>query len=463
LNYNMIPLSSVDEIRVIEREGKQVMQCVLKEPENHTSGGETLTKYRRKRKRTIQALGIAGTPLEVVFWLKYFARKLQGKQKTVRVCPDEIFYTGKSTKRYTISVYLKVIELHRLGYNNMQIIRSLKRDYGVRITEGEIRRMLKFKGTDIEIPKLEVRKLGIDELKLKGTDIVATALLDIDKGLPLEIVKGKRVEDVKELIKKAEGKGISLDNVEVIVRDLYKQWDTYLTEKFPKATIIVDGFHAVKRIQKQLYDNEFVPLRKKYLREAEKQEEKVKKLKKKRASEKKIKNAEEKAKTVRYKSSHIFKSRFLWRKGKENIKTERLSEDKPSEKERLDELFGIDVDFRETYDIKEKFRDIFKSDNRETATQRLDGFKDECKSNYRYLYKTAINNEEHILNGFTNNGKIALNHYPEELVGGLKRIQRVRGSFRAFDSWGLTINILLEFAGVTEGLTQQHDLPHVVR
>lgn len=465
VNYNMIPISSVDKMTVVEGEGKKVIQCILKEPESCTDRNETLTKYRRKRVRTISALGMFGMPCEVVFCLKYFNKPCsKGKQETIRAgCPEELFYTKKSTTRYARSVYMKVIELHRTNHNNVEITRHLKREHGVEISEGQIRKMLKFKDTDVEIPKLKIRKLGIDEFKLNGSNIIATALFDIDRGLTLEIVKGKKTKDIKKLVEKAEEKGINLGGVEVIARDLYKGWDTYLREKFPNAIIIVDAFHAVKRIQKQLYDNEFVPLRKSYLKDAEGLEEKLKQLKKRKISKKRIESAEEKAKTARSKSSHIFKSRFLWRTGRENIKTKRPSKDKPSDKERLDKLFSIDSHFEDTYNIKEKFRYIFKGGNVNEACQRLDAFKEACKDNYKPLYKTAINNEEYILNCFTDNGKIALNHYPEELVGELKRIQRVRSSFRIFDSWKITINILLEFAGVTEGLIQQHSLPYVVR
>ena len=149
-----------------------------------------------------------------------------------------------------------------------------------------------------------------------------------------------------------------------------RSWNSIVSSNFPKARTIIDSFHAIRRIQKKLYDNEYVPLRKRYLNTAEKRERRTKGKKSKR-----VKTNAQKAREI---SSHIFRSRFLWRKGKERISTERRK-GKPSERERLDRLFEIDEHFRETYDLKERFREIYTSKNYQEAKERLDVFRSICE------------------------------------------------------------------------------------
>ena len=109
-----------------------------------------------------------------------------------------------------------------------------------------------------------------------------------------------------------------------------RSWNSVVSSNFPQARIMIDSFHAIRRIQKKLYENEYVPLRKSYLNTAEKRE--------RYAKGKKSKRAKKNARKAREISSHIFRSRFLWRKGKERISTEQRK-GKPSERERLDRLF----------------------------------------------------------------------------------------------------------------------------
>ena len=101
-------------------------------------------------------------------------------------------------------------------------------------------------------------------------------LLDLDRDLPLGIIKRKTAERLRILIKKVREKGINLDNVNLIVRDLYNKWDTVLKEELGDTiTIAVDKFHAVGRVQKRLYANVYVSIRNEYRTKAVAMEEKV--------------------------------------------------------------------------------------------------------------------------------------------------------------------------------------------
>jgi transposase len=214
-----------------------------------------------------------------------------------------------------------------------------------------------------------------------------------------------------------------------------RSWNSVIKSNFPKAKTIIDAFHAIKRIQKKLYDNEYVPLRKHYLKITENKEDIAKRTKKE--------NDKQDAVKARKISSHVFKSRFLWRKGKENICTER-KKDKPSEKERLDILFEIDAHFKETYELKEKFRDIYKSKNRKEAEEMLKQFRALCVDNYKYLIRTLDQNEAEILNLFTEEGTVDVKHWPEQLIEQMRAFEQKRGAFRTLNSWKMLIDLLLE-------------------
>lgn len=218
-----------------------------------------------------------------------------------------------------------------------------------------------------------------------------------------------------------------------------RSWNSVIDQNFPDARVIIDSFHAVKRIQKKLYYKEYVPLRKQYLGIAENKEAVAKKTKKE--------VDKQSALNAREISSHIFCSRFLWRKGRENICLERKRDDKPSEKERLDRLFEIDAHFKETYEIKESFREIYKSENVDKAKEKFEDFRGLCVDKYKYIVRTLDLNETEILNYFTEDGIVDVKHWPEQMIEQMRRFERKRGAFRKLGSWKMLIDMLLEREG----------------
>ena len=215
-----------------------------------------------------------------------------------------------------------------------------------------------------------------------------------------------------------------------------RSWNSVINSNFPNVRVVIDSFHAVKRIQKKLYYKEYVPLRKHYLGIAETKEAIAKKTKKE--------ENKQSASSAREISSHIFRSRFLWRKGEENICLERKRRDKPSEKERLDHLFEIDTHFKETHDLKERFRDIYKSENVDKAKEKFEDFRGLCVDKYKYLVRTLDLNETEILNYFTEGGIVDVKHWPEQLIEQMRKFERKRGAFRRLESWKMLIDMLLE-------------------
>ena len=130
--------------------------------------------------------------------------------------------------------------------------------------------------------------------------------------------------------------------------------------------------------------------------------------------------------------------------GKENICLERKRRDKPSEKERLNHLFEIDAHFKETYELKESFREIYKSENIREAEEKFEDFRGLCDDKYKYLVRTLDLNETEILNYFIEDGIVDVKHWPEQLIEQMRKFERKRGAFRRLESWKMLIDMLLE-------------------
>jgi len=276
LTMNGIQASIVEKIIEEEVNNKHTICCYIKEPEFCIDGNKKLIRPKYKRMARVLGLGINGIPFCIIYWVKYFKREQlnTGKSKNERV-DYNFFYRDNPLSNYSKQVYEKVIMLHLKNYSNADIVELLKEFHGVEISEFQIRRMIKHKHDNTNIPKIEVKTLGVDEMKIKGVGRICTVLQDLDRGVTLGIIKRKTADRLRTLIKKVREKGINLDP-NLIVRDLYNKWDTVLKEEFGDTTIIaVDRFHAVGRIQKRLYDNIYTPLRKEYRAETTALEEAV--------------------------------------------------------------------------------------------------------------------------------------------------------------------------------------------
>jgi len=269
LSKNGIKQDMVEKITEEKINDKESICCYIKEPDFCIDGDEKLTRPKSKRRGKVIGLGIDGTPFYMIYWIKYFKREQQNaKERRNKRVDYDFFYRDNPLSDYSKQVYRKVITFHIKNYTNADIVDLLKGCYGVEISEGEVRRMIKHKHENIKIPEIEVKTVGVDEMNVGGINRECTVLQDLDRGLTLGITKRKTADRLRSLIKKTRQKGINF-NVNRVVRDLYKQWDTVLKEEFGETiTIMVDRFHAVKRIQKKLYDNVYVPLRKEYLAKA---------------------------------------------------------------------------------------------------------------------------------------------------------------------------------------------------
>ena len=265
LSMNGIMPQMVEKIIEKEVGDKKILCCYIKEPTFCMDGNTKLTREKSKRKIRIMGQGINGVPFHIIFWVKYFKREkpLTGESKNKRIDYD-FLYRNKQLSRYSKQVHEKVIGFHLKNYDNADIVELLKECYGIEMSKIYVRRAIKYKYNNINIPKIEVKTLGVDEMKVKGINRICTVLLDLDRGLTPGIIKRKTADRLMTLIKKVREKGINIDP-NLVVRDLYNKWDTVLKEEFGDAiTIVADRFHAVARIQKRLYGNIYTPLRKEY-------------------------------------------------------------------------------------------------------------------------------------------------------------------------------------------------------
>ena len=120
-------------------------------------------------------------------------------------------------------------------------------------------------------PRKLGRALGIDEYARRKGDHYNTIIVDLDKGRPITTFKGRRVEDVVAGFKSRPQE--ELDQVEVVVLDMSKSYDSAIKEVFGDQVQVIDRFHVVKQavealdsvlrsVQKQLNPEETKELKK---------------------------------------------------------------------------------------------------------------------------------------------------------------------------------------------------------
>ena len=195
LSMNGIKPQIVEKIIEKDVDNEMVFCCYIKEPTSCMDGNMKLTREKVKRRSKVIGLGINGVPFHIIFWVKYFKREKPkaGESKNKRVDYD-FLYRDKQLLHYSKQVCKKVIGFHLKNYSNADIVGLLKECYGVEISEVEIRRMIKHRYNNINIPKIKVKTLGVDEMKVNGINRICTVLLDLDRGLPLGIVKRKTAD-----------------------------------------------------------------------------------------------------------------------------------------------------------------------------------------------------------------------------------------------------------------------------
>lgn len=167
------------------------------------------------------------------------------------------------------------------------------------------------------------RVLGIDENHFRKQN--HAVFTDIEKRLILDILPRRNKADVKRWLSNLPEK----QNVMCVTIDMWEQYKIAVQEELPDATIVVDRFHIIEGINKAL-DSTRVQMRNNLPKNERR---------------------------------HLKNKRFYFLYGKEKLGKEEQAE--------LEELFKYYPQFKEPYQLKEDFRDLYNAQDRFVAEDML--------------------------------------------------------------------------------------------
>jgi transposase len=120
------------------------------------------------------------------------------------------------------------------------------------LSDEEVESMLERQADQIlRIDLSQLSRLGIDEIALvKGQGNYLAVLVDLDTHKPIEIVKSRRISEVRQVI---EQWGIQvLKQIKEVSIDLWSPYKKLIEELMPNADITADRFHVMKQINMEL-------------------------------------------------------------------------------------------------------------------------------------------------------------------------------------------------------------------
>ena len=202
------------------------------------------------------------------------------------------------------------------------------------LTEEEVASMLDAQASSrLEIDLSLIRRLGIDEIALiKGQGNYLAVLVDLDTRKPIEIVKSRRMLELREVL---QGWGSEvLEQIQEVSIDLWSPYKKLVEELMPNADVTADRFHVMKQV-----NDELDTARKAQKKEAEK-----------------LKNKSEKERVL----TGLTKSKYSLLKNEDSLTKQ--------QKEKLKSVKDISPTLSKMHTLKEEFREIF-----ETAESWVDG------------------------------------------------------------------------------------------
>ncbi len=161
-----------------------------------------------------------------------------------KVFSEKLDFVDKS-KRYTKRLASDIVQ-QVLNSN----IHSVAQRNG--LSDEEVESMLKKQVSQIlNINLSQMKKLGIDEIALvKGQGSYLAVLVDLDTHKPIEIVKSRRIEDIREVLV-SWGFEV-LNQIEEVSIDLWSPYKNLVEELMPNANITADRFHVMKQVNDEL-------------------------------------------------------------------------------------------------------------------------------------------------------------------------------------------------------------------
>jgi transposase len=164
--------------------------------------------------------------------------------KCNKVFSEKLDFVEKNkayTKRLAVDIVQQVLDsnIHSVAGRND-------------LSDEEVESMLKGQVSPIlNINLNQVRRLGIDEIALvKGQGNYLAVLVDLDTHKPIEIVKSRRTEEIREVL---IGWGFQvLEKIEEVSIDLWAPYKKLVEELMHNANINADIFHVMKQVNDEL-------------------------------------------------------------------------------------------------------------------------------------------------------------------------------------------------------------------
>lgn len=164
--------------------------------------------------------------------------------KCKKVFSEQLNFVDKSkgyTKRLAMNIVEQVLDsnIHSVAERND-------------LSDEEVESMLKAQVSQIlNINLSQVKRLGIDEIALvKGQGNYLAVLVDLDTRKPIELVKSRRIEEIREVIVRW-GSQI-LEQIVEVSMDLWSPYKSLVEELMPNANITADRFHVMKQVNDEL-------------------------------------------------------------------------------------------------------------------------------------------------------------------------------------------------------------------
>lgn len=103
----------------------------------------------------------------------------------------------------------------------------------------------------LNINFIQLKRLGIDEIALvKGQGNYLAVLGDLDTHKPIEIVKSRRMEEIREVL---VSWGVKvLEQIQEVSIDLWSPYKSLVEELMPNANVTADRFHVMKQVNDEL-------------------------------------------------------------------------------------------------------------------------------------------------------------------------------------------------------------------
>jgi transposase len=120
------------------------------------------------------------------------------------------------------------------------------------LSDEEVESMLKGQASQIlNINLSQLKRLGIDEIALvKGQGNYLALLVDLDTHKPIEIVKSRRMEEIREVLVNWDIQ--VLKQIQEVSIDLWSPYKSLVEELMPNANVTADRFHVMKQVNDEL-------------------------------------------------------------------------------------------------------------------------------------------------------------------------------------------------------------------